>query len=52
MATARYGSGGSGTADAGLASGGYTPSPTAVTNVTEEYTGDVETVTAQTLTTS
>jgi len=52
MATARYGSVGSGTATAGLSSMGYTPSPAAVTNATEEFTGEVETTAAKTLTTS
>ena len=49
LATGRSRAGGAGTATAGLAFGGKT---TAVSTATEEFTGDVETVTAKTLTTS
>jgi len=52
MATQRYGSTGSGTATGALASAGHLASPAAVTNATEEFTGETSTITASTLTTS
>ena len=52
MATARRALAGTGTQSLGLAFGGNPGSPSSPSNATEEFTGEVATATARTVTTS